>query len=198
MKPLGVALGLFTVVALSRPAAAQDAFPAGSLIVPMDIDHQDTGMLRAFGLVYKLLLSDVPVAWCIMPGKSLYTGATKNPTTAANAVDFTAATKDARTGAALGTIGYRGGPFVVDAAYKTQALAIVTAWNAGQTNIVNVHEATATFNAVVERVLVNAPNIGVNADGNEPIAYEYMNTAGIPDSAGKTWSGTSPDVMTPE
>jgi uncharacterized repeat protein (TIGR01451 family) len=198
MKSFGVAVGLITVVSVSTPAAAQEAFPSGSLIVPMDIDHQDTGMLRAFGLVYKLLLSDVPVAWCIMPGKSLYTGAAKNPTNAANAVDFTAGARDVRTGAALGMIGYRGGPFVVDAAYRTQALAIVSAWNTGQANIVNVHEATAAFNAFVDRVLVNAPNIGVNADGNEAIAYGYMNAAGIPDSAGRTWSGTSADVMTPE
>src|SRR5688572_25370834 len=163
----------------------------------MDIDNQDTGMLRAFGLVYRLLLNDVPVAWAIMPGKTLYTGATKNPTDAGNAVDFMAAAKDVRTGTTLSTVRYRGGPFVIDAAYRTQALAIVTAWNAGQSNIVNVHEATATFSAFVERVLVNAPNIAINADGNEPIAYGYMNAAGIPDAAGNAWSGSSPGVMTP-
>jgi uncharacterized repeat protein (TIGR01451 family) len=198
MKRLAAAGGFLVAIAFSTQVAAQDAFPSGSLIVPMDIDNQDTGMLRAFGLVYKLLLNDVPVSWCIMPGKSLYTGSTKNPTTAANAVDFTAAAKDARTGASLGTIGYRGGPFVVHANYKAQALAIVTAWNTGQTNIVNVHEATGSFYAVVRRTLVNAPNIGINADGNEGIAYGYMNAAGIPDSAGKAWGGTSPDVMTPD
>ena len=109
-----------------------------------------------------------------------------------------AAAKDVRTGATLSTVRYRGGPFVIDAAYRTQALAIVSAWNAGQTNIVNVHEATASFSAFVDRVLVNAPNIGINADGNEPIAFEYMNAAGIPDSAGGSWSGSSPGVMTPE
>ena len=86
---------------------------------------------------------------------------------------------------------------MIDAAYRTQALAIVSAWNTGQSNIVNVHEATAGFYAFVERVLVNAPTIAINADGNEPIAYGYMNAAGIPDSAGNSWSGTSPGVMTP-
>ncbi|HXU01227.1 MAG TPA: DUF11 domain-containing protein [Polyangia bacterium] len=198
MKFLGVVGGLALTVAFSGQAAAQQTFPSGSLIVPMDIDNQDTGMLRAFGLVYRLLLNDVPVAWCIQPGKSLYTGATKNPTTAANAVDFSAAAKDVRTGATVGTIAYRGGPFVIDAAYKTKALTVVTSFNTGQTTIVNVHEATASFNAVVSRTLVNAPNIGINADGNEAIAYGYLNAAGIPDSAGKTWSGTSADVMTPD
>src|SRR4030095_5695199 len=179
MRLVGLAGGIAAIVLLSFPAAAQDAFPSGSLIVPMDIDNQDAGMLRAFGLVYRLLLNDVPVAWCIQPGKSLYTGSTKNPPSAANAVDFTAAARDVRTGATVGTVAYRGGPFVIDAAYKTQALAIVTAWNTGQANVVNVHEATAGFNAFIERVLVNAPNIGINADGNEAIAYGYMNAPGL-------------------
>jgi len=198
MRRLGAAAGFMVAIALSTPAVAQQAFSSGSLIVPMDIDNQDAGMLRAFGLVYKLLLNDVPVAWCIMPGKSLYTGATKYPATASAAEDFTASAKDAKTGASLGTVHYRGGPFVVDAAYKTQALAIISAWNTAQTTIVNVHEATAGFSAFVERTLVNAPNIGVNADGNEQIAFGYMNAAGIPDSTGKAWSGTSPDLMTPD
>jgi uncharacterized repeat protein (TIGR01451 family) len=184
---------------LAAPAAAQEqSFPSGSLIVPMDIDHQDTGMLRAFGLVYQLLLSDVPVAWCIQPGKSLYVSSTRNPTNPGNSVDFTATAKDVRTGASVGAHGYRGGPFVVDAAHRTQALAVVGAWNAGQANVVNVHEATESFTATVSRLLINAPNIAINADGNEPIAYGYLNAAGIPDSIGNTWNGTSPDVMTPE
>jgi uncharacterized repeat protein (TIGR01451 family) len=186
----------------AAPAAAQEqvqvqTFGAGSLIIPMDIDHQDRGMLRAYGLLYKLLLSDVPVTWCILPGKSLYLSSTKNPASPGNTVDFTATAKDVRTGTSIGTRGYRGGPFVIDVAYKARALDIVGAWNMGQTNVVAVHEATADFIAPVSRVLINAPNIGINADGNEPIAYGYLNAAGIPDSAGNAWSGTSPDVMTP-
>src|SRR4030095_9987183 len=99
--------------------------------------------------------------------------------------------------AAPATARYRGGPFVIDASYKSQALAIVSAWNTGQTNVVNVHEATAGFNAYIERVLVNAPNLGMNADGNDATSSGYMNAGGTPDSTGKAWSGTSPDVMTP-
>ena len=186
------------ILLLGGPASAQQTtFSSGSLIVPMDIDYQDAGMLRAFGLVYNLLLNDVPVAWCILPGKSLYTGSTKNPASPGNSVDFTATARDVATGTTVTARGYRGGPFVIDAAYKARALSLVNAWNAGQKNVVNVHEATAAFTATVDRFLVNAPNIGVNADGNEGIAYGYMNAAGIPDSLGKAWSGISPDVMTP-
>src|SRR6187549_3268005 len=119
MKLRGLAVGIVAAVAFSGSAAAQEAFPSGSLIVPMDIDNQDAGMFRAFGLVYRFLLNDVPVAWCIRPGKSLYTGATRNPTGVGNAVDLMAAVRDVRTGATVGTVAYRGGPFVVDAAYKS-------------------------------------------------------------------------------
>ena len=41
------------------------AFAANSLIIPMDNTYQDTGMLRAYGLVYKLLQNDIPVRWSI-------------------------------------------------------------------------------------------------------------------------------------
>ena len=46
------------------PAAADD-FEAGSYIIPMDLDYQDEGMLRAYGLVYELLRNGVPVRWVI-------------------------------------------------------------------------------------------------------------------------------------
>src|SRR5688572_33482393 len=111
MKSLAAAGGLLVAVALSTPAVAQESFPSGSLIIPMDIDEQDAGMLRAFGLVYKLLLADVPVAWCIMPGKSLYTGSTKHPTNPPGAMDLMAAAKDRRTAATLSTVRHRGWPF---------------------------------------------------------------------------------------
>jgi hypothetical protein len=58
-------------------------------------------------------------------------------------------------------------------------------------NAVNVHEATASFTAVVDRYLVNAPNIGINADGSEAIAFGYMNAAGIPRR--RRWGGRRRD-----
>ena len=51
-----VALGL-----VGRPALAR-TFEPGSLIIPMDTTYQDTGMLKAYGLVYELLRNGVPVA----------------------------------------------------------------------------------------------------------------------------------------
>lgn len=198
-----VCLALLAIVLLSSPARAQQTFGTGSLIIPMDVDYQNAGMLRAYGLLYKLLLAGVPVNWCILPGKTLYTGTTAFPADPGNSVDFTASATDTRTNAVITNHGYRGGPFVVDAAYHDTALAIVNAWTAANPSVA-VHAATAPFSAYVSRVLVNAPNIGINADGHECIAFSYLNAAGIPDSKGQSWPAKCqssylgyPDIMTP-
>ncbi|GAB4209683.1 MAG: hypothetical protein OHK0013_29410 [Sandaracinaceae bacterium] len=45
----------------AEPEALVTAFPSGSLVIPMSTTHQDTGTLRAFGLVYQLLRNGVTV-----------------------------------------------------------------------------------------------------------------------------------------
>lgn len=195
-----------TLLGALQPARAttNTNFAAGSLIIPMDVDFQNAGMLRAFGLLYRLLLAGVPVNWVVLPGKTLYTGTTANPASPGNSVDFVASATDTRTGATITNHGYRGGPFVIDAADRTAALAVITPFTTANPNVA-VHSATAAFIAPVSRVLVNAPNIGINADGNENIAFGYLNAAGIPDSKGQAWPGAKqasypgfPDIMTPE
>ena len=69
--------------------------------------------------------------------------------------------------------GYRGGPFVIDAADRDAALAIVDVWNDPATwatetwadrtvfNVVTVHEATAEFVGYVRKTMVAAPTIAV-------------------------------------
>ncbi|HEY1586113.1 MAG TPA: hypothetical protein VGH63_10540, partial [Polyangia bacterium] len=155
-----------SITLFSATAVAQQQFPSGSLIIPMDVDYQNAGMLRSFGLLYRLLAGGVTVNWCILPGKTLYTGATANPASPGNSVDFTASATDTRTNAVITNHGYRGGPFVVDAADAATAMPIVTAWTTANPSVA-VHKATAPFTATVSRVLVNAPNIGINADGHE-------------------------------
>ncbi|MCU1277521.1 MAG: putative internalin, partial [bacterium] len=187
----------------STTALAQQQFPSGSLIIPMDVDYQNAGMLRAYGLLYRLLAGGVPVKWCILPGKTLYTGNSANPANPGNSVDFVASATDTRTSAVITNHGYRGAPFVVDAADFATAMPIVTAWTTANPSVA-VHKATAPFTATVSRVLVNAPNIGINADGHECIAFGYLNAAGVPDSKGQAWPSACqasysgyPDVMTP-
>src|SRR5579872_7591688 len=78
------------VATLPAAAAPAQTFKTGSLIIPMDTDYQNSGMLTAFGLVNNLLASGIPVYWCVDPAKS-----------ALNAVDFTASAIDVKTSAVI-------------------------------------------------------------------------------------------------
>ncbi|MBI5534872.1 MAG: DUF11 domain-containing protein [Deltaproteobacteria bacterium] len=166
-------------------AASADTFAPGTLVVPMDTTYQDQGMLRAFGLVYKLLSQNIPVRWVIRNGKA-YQG-----------VDFTTSAVDLQTNAAINNHGYRGGPWVIDQANAAKATPIIVAYQSANP-MVKVHRTTAAFTGDVSRLLVAAPTIGMHADGNEDIAVSYLVAAGIPDSTGNyTWPNTSPDMLTP-
>ncbi len=165
-------------------------FASGSLVIPMDTTFQDNGTLKAFGLVYRLLQNNVPVHWIVKTGKAV------------GASDFTLATgTNVQTAAAVTAAAYRAAPFVIDSADRAKALPIITAWQA--TNVTTVHSATAAFTADVRKTLTAAPKIAVFQDGNELIAFTYLNGAGIPDSTGKAWPvataasyPTYPDVLT--
>lgn len=181
---IGVICGLFTLV-LPASAAADD-FAAGSLIIPMDTDYQDMGMLRAYGLVYELLRQGVPVRWVIKTGKQL------------GDADFTTSATDLASGSAIDDHGYRGGPWVVDAADADAAMPVIEAWQTDNPETA-VHEATAGFTGDVSRLLVVAPTIAMMADGNQKIARKYMLAAGIPDSIGDlNWPDASPDMLDPD
>jgi uncharacterized repeat protein (TIGR01451 family) len=200
MKRLGLAVVVSTLAACSSnepaatpkaetPVAVQRAalvqgFAAGSLIIPMDTTSQNNGTLRAFGLVDRLLRANVPVHRISLAGK------------AHQDIDFSATVTQRESGAALGTVAYRSSPFVIAAAdATTTALGIVDAYLASDT-VTNVHVATAAFSADVQRLLVAAPRIAVLRDGNEAIAYAYLNAANIRDSQGNAWSDASPGSLT--
>ena len=208
-----------TIVHTARSAAAR-TFAEGSLIIPMDLAYQDRGMFQAYGLLFQLLHQGVSVAWVIDPDKTWHAApcdtagdtcawdcaiegsGVKCPYPTASP-DFVAATKvvwddqeQAAAGTAISKHGYRGGPFVIDAAHREAALAIINAWNdktlwaanpwAKRTvfSVVSVHEATASFDGVVAKDMVAAPTIAVFSDGNETIATSYLRAAGIPQSNG--------------
>jgi hypothetical protein len=164
-------------------ASAASTYAVDSLVIPMDITFQDSGMLKAYGLVYKLLTNGVPVDWIIKPGKTY------------SQSDVTISFSDIRT-LATGTHDYRGGPFVIDVVNRAAALPIIQAWQTANPST-TVHQATAAFTADVGRSLVAAPRMAVLADGDETIAFGYLNAAGIPDSQGNVWSSGSVDLLTP-
>ena len=183
---------VFTSLAPASPARAEVmSFGAGSLVVPMDTSgsvNQNVGALRAYGLVYELLRNGVPVQWAIDPGKAI------------NGDDFrlqSQVVKDVRSGAAVALPrSYRGGPFVIRGSDRAAALPIVEAWQAQVGDQTAVHEIVAgSLEAPIAKTLVAAPRIGVLLDGGEPIAFNDLNAAGIPDSNGNVWAAASGDVL---
>ncbi len=179
----------------TAPGAAQSraavitAFPVNSIIIPMDTTSQDNGTLRAFGLVHALLRANVPVHRIALAGKAL------------NANDFSATTRTflfpGTSGNAAQARDYAGGPFVIDAAQRAAAGPIINAYRtANPTPNVVVHEATAAFSADSQLLLQAAPRIAVLNDGNQSIAFNYLNSARIPDSAGNQWANASPNLVT--
>ena len=177
---------LVGAVALTAQTAAAAPFEPGALIIPMDTDYQDMGMLEAYGLVYELLRNDVTVHWVIRDGK-LYGEA-----------DFDASGVDHQTNEAVVNHGYRGGPFVIAAADSDAALPVIDAWQDQNPNT-TVHEAMTAFDGDVAYTLVVAPTIAMMADGNQKIAREYMLAAKIPDSEGNPgWPDASPDMLDPD
>lgn len=226
--------------------ATGPSFAAGSLIIPMDLTYQSTGMFQAYGLIYQLLHQGVHVYWIIDAGKTWHAAPCNTPGNTCTwdcaiegsgakcpyptaSPDLFATTKviwddtgAAQRGAALGRHGYRGGPFLIDAADHDHALAIIDAWNdptkwsankwAMRTvfHVASVHEATDAFTGTVAKTMVAAPTIAVFADGNEAIATGYLRAAGIPQSNGREFlngkcgatncgPGTdNPDMLTEE
>ena len=170
--------------------AAADAaatIEAGALIIPMDDAFQAKGQMLAFGLVYQLLKGGVAVDWIVKAGK-----AQGDPDLVTDA-----ALADHVTGVAIASpASYAGGPFVIEAADRAQALPIVNAWLAAQPNTVVHDVVSGSANAVVTRRLAVAPAIAVFGDTNDSVAFTYLNAAKIPDSTGATWGSASPDVLT--
>ncbi len=176
-------VGIAASVLAWSPTTSADDFASGSYIIPMDLDYQDDGMLRAYGLVYDLLRAGVPVRWVIRDGKGY------------GESDCTATSIDVATGAPIGEHDYRGGPFVVDAVDAPEAADVIAAWQMTYPET-TVHETTELFSADVSRYLVVAPTIAMVADGNEDIARGYMQAAAIPDSTlSLDWADDSPDML---
>jgi hypothetical protein len=221
-------------------------FGAASLIIPMDLSYQATGMFQAYGLVYQLLAHGIHVYWVIDPNKTYHAEACNSATAPCawdcdiagsgvkcgyptSSPDVAATTKIlwddrgvAARNAPLGTHGYRGGPFAIDAANRDAALAIIDAWNDPSKwaanpwamrsvfHIVSVHETTAPFTGNIARTMIHAPTIAVFADGNEDIATGYLRAAAIPQSNGTEFpaskcganncgpSTANPDMLTEE
>jgi len=205
----------FVLATLATAHAEPRAFPAGSLVIPMDLAYQDTGMFRAYGLLFQLLRDGIPVVWVIDPAKTWHAAPCDTPGDLCAwdcAIEgsgvkcpYPTASPDATITTTLGTHAYRGGPFVIDAAHAPRAQPIIAAWNTGAPATVAVHVATSAFSGFASRDLIAAPTIAVFADGNEDIATAYLRAAGIPQSNGMpfpagrcTATGCGPGTSNPD
>jgi len=151
-RVLAVAVAL--VASGTRVSQAADrAFQPGTLIIPMDLTYQSTGVFQAYGLIYQLLRQGVHVHWVIDPNKTYHDAPCNSSTDPCpwdcaiegsgvkcafptESPDFTATTNviwddvgAVSRGTVLGTHRYRGGPLVIDAPDHDKALAIIDIWN---------------------------------------------------------------------
>lgn len=221
LAPLAaIAVAAVSLAPPTAEAGYERTFEAGSLIVPMDLAYQDHGMLQAYGLVFQLLRQGVTVYWVIDEDKTWHdapcdtTGdecawdcaeegsgvkcpyPTASPDFFAGSMVLWDDSGSLTTGTTISEHGYRGGPFVVDAAEADAARAIIEAWNDPDAwadepwaeredpQVVSVHETTEAFTGNVRKEMVQAPTIAVFSDGNEDIATEYLRAAGIRQSNG--------------
>ncbi len=139
--------------ATTTRAGYERTFEQGSLIIPMDLEYQDHGMLQAYGLVFQLLRQGVKVYWVIDLDKTWHHApcndqadpcpwdcgeegsGVKCPYPTASPDFYTAAEVlwdgegTLGQGATITRHGYRGGPFVVDSADAAKAIPIIDAWN---------------------------------------------------------------------
>lgn len=188
-----MALQCFSTTSLKAVNLA--TYPTKSLIIPMDSTYQDCGMWPAFGLIYKLLLNDIPVGWAIVQPKTAYdqTDFTVPTSVVLNSpIPTTCATGNTVPSTVPNNYAFTAGPYIIDGTdpvVLAKAINIINAWwagGAGQSPIVNqpvVIQATSTFIAPVDIVLNTAPIIAIE-EINEDIAISYMTAAGIPASTG--------------
>ncbi len=239
--PLAVALAIVSAAPTAQ-AGYERTFEAGSLVIPMDLAYQDTGMLQAYGLVFQLLRQGVRVYWIIDPDKTWHDApcdtagdecawdcaiegsGVRCPYPTASPDFFAGATVlwGGTPGEVISRHGYRGGPFVIDAADAALATQIVDAWNDPSMwdaspwarrsimQVVSVHALTEAITVNVQKEMIAAPTIAVFSDGNEDIATGYLRAAGIPQSngaefpTGRCGAGTcgpgtaNPDMLTVE
>ena len=160
---------------LPSPAANLEQLKNGSLIVAMDTNYQKNPgyfNLKAYGLVNEILQNEIPVKWVIKAGKNR---------TAAGSIDFNAnTTRVFPDTAAMGTIGFRCGAFIIDSSWVGKAIPVIT----GYGNNVNVFKLNSAITADVRYSITHKPRILLlNSMGYDTIAVKALQEAGISSSS---------------
>jgi VCBS repeat-containing protein len=140
-------------------SAADEVIPTGSFIINMGVVPQTIGNgLKPYGMVYDLVKNqNVPIKWVINPSKTK------------DGVDFS-----------HNGIAYKGGPFVIPAAYRTAAVnARIVYWQSlGVVGATTISPVTVPVNMTIKSV----PRWTL--DGQTGLLTQvYLNNAGIPTTA---------------
>jgi len=142
--------------------------------LPADEEWQGEANLEVYGLVHHLLRHGVPIHWAILPGK-----VHDEPDLLATTTPLAGGTPELRS--------YSAGPWVIAAPdINDELIDLIWDWQALHRNV-TVHRSAEAFLAPIERTLVAAPVVSVLADGNESIAFSYLNAAVIPTFEEGSW-----------
>ena len=141
-------------------------FLPGSCIIDMGVVPQtNNNGLKPFGLLYELLnTNNIPVYWAINPAKTYV-----NPAAKVDQVDFSVDGRD-----------FKGGPFIIPAAFVPQAQTIINAWVAQG---VIVYYSLTGFTPPIYHQLYFLPKVVLDASTGDLIEDAFYIKAGIPSTA---------------
>ncbi len=153
---------------LPNPPTNIETIAAGSLVIPMDTNSQSLVSpfnLKAYGLAYALLNTNVVLKWSIAAGK------------AKDGVDFSGyAMRIKPTTNVAANVSFRAGPFIIPSEYTNRAAATINAWS----NSVAVYKLLSNTTADIRYTLSHRPRLAVLNDGNnQDIQVAMLDEAGI-------------------
>ena len=155
-----------TTVVISMPSStfceSPGTFQKGSCIIDMGVPAQTYGNgLKPYGLLFNLLnRAKIPVYWAINPNKTFETTLPK-----VDEADFTV---DGRI--------FKGGAFIIPAAYLQQVQSIVDIW-VGQGVV--VYKTLSAFAPPVYDLLTRVPHVVLDATNGTTIQTGFYQRAGI-------------------
>jgi uncharacterized repeat protein (TIGR01451 family) len=150
--------GWFSQPSQAYTIVGAQTIKTGAYIVDMGVSTQTVGNgLKPYGLVYELVVKKgIPVKWAINPNK------------AREGTDFTYSGK-----------AYKGGPFIIEKGFATDAAATIASWKAQ--GVVVDGPTTADFTAPIFTSINNFPNAVIDFQTGA-VAQTYYANAGIPAS----------------
>jgi len=160
----GTPISIFISMPSSTFCESPGTFQKGSCIIDMGASPQTyANGIKPYGLLYQLLnVYKVPVYWAIKPDKTYGT----NPLNKTDAVDFT-----------VDGFNYKGGAFIIPAAYMSQVQSEISSW---VSQGVVARNSLSNFNPPVYELLTRFPKVVLDSRNGATIKTDFYDRAGIP------------------